>query len=102
MAKKISLYYVYRETDLFSLQRAVVLCALDYVEQSFRQALEITRDEVELNECLILFIRSNRKLDGLQSVNERLVDGVSAWSLISHALHAGDTDLTLNIIQKAK
>ncbi|CAF4108485.1 unnamed protein product, partial [Adineta steineri] len=46
-------------------------------------------------------ITSNEKISGLQSVDDRLVDGVSAWPLIFYALRAGDNDLALNIIQKA-
>ncbi|CAF5060254.1 unnamed protein product, partial [Rotaria sp. Silwood1] len=37
----------------------------------------------------------------LQSVDDRLVDGVSAWPLIFYALRAGDTNLAFNIIDKA-
>jgi len=93
--------YDYRKTDLFCSQRAVVLCARNYLEQSFRQAIETTYGEVDFHECLVSFIRSNEKIAGLQSVDDRLVDGVSAWPLIFYALRAGDTDLALNIIQKA-
>ena len=94
--------YDYRKNDLFSSQHAVVLCARDYLEHSFRQALEVTYGDIDLYECLISFIQSNDKIAGLQSIDDRLVDGVSAWPLIFHALRAGDTDLALNIIQKAK
>lgn len=45
--------YHYRKTDLFLSRRPVVLCARDYLEQSFRQALETTYGEVDLYECLI-------------------------------------------------
>ena len=94
--------YDYRKRDLFCSQRAVVLCARDYLERSFRQALEVTYGEIDLCECLISFIRSSDKIAGLQSLDDRLVDGVSPCPLIFYALRAGDTDLALNIIQKAE
>ena len=93
--------YDYRKSDLFFAQRAVVLCARDYLERSFRQALEVTYEERDLYQCLIAFIRSNEKIAGLQSVDDRLVDGVSAWPLIFYSLRAGDPDLALSIIEKA-
>lgn len=94
--------YDYRKSDLFHAQRATVLCARDYLERSFRQALQTTHRESDLYSCLLAFIRSNEKISGLQSVDDRLVDGVSAWPLIYYSLRAGDTDLALTIIQKAK
>ena len=94
--------YNYLKSDLFASQRAVVLCARDYLERSFRQALETTYGDVDLYECLISFIRSNEKIAGLQSVDDRLVDGVSAWPLIFYALRASGADFALNIIQRAK
>ncbi len=51
---------------------------------------------------ILSFITSNEKISGLQSVDDRLVDGVSAWPLIFYSLRAGDTDLAFNIIHKAK
>ena len=93
--------YDYRKNDLFLAQRAIVLCARDYLERSFRQALEVTYGERDLYRCLIAFIRSNEKIAGLQSVDDRLVDGVSAWPLIFYALRAGDPDLALSVIEKA-
>ncbi|CAF1025903.1 unnamed protein product [Adineta steineri] len=93
--------YDYQKNDLFHAQRAVVLCARDYLERSFRQALETTYNDIDLYGCLLSFITSNEKISGLQSVDDRLVDGVSAWPLIFYALRAGDNDLALNIIQKA-
>ncbi|UJR07667.1 hypothetical protein I4U23_011953 [Adineta vaga] len=93
--------YDYQKNDLFHAQRAVVLCARDYLERSFRQALEVTYNDIDLYGCLLSFITSNEKISGLQSVDDRLVDGVSAWPLIFYALRAGDNDLALKIIQKA-
>ncbi|CAF1325568.1 unnamed protein product [Adineta ricciae] len=93
--------YDYDKKDLFQAQRAIVLCARDYLERSFRQALEITYNDIDLYGCLLSFITSNEKISGLQSVDDRLVDGVSAWPLIFYALRAGDNDLALRIIQKA-
>lgn len=92
----------YQKSDLFHAQRAIVLCSRDYLERSFRQALEITYNQLDLYSCLLSFITSNEKISGLQSVDDRLVDGVSAWPLIFYALRAGDTDLASEIIQKAK
>ena len=92
----------YRKTEIFYAQRAIVRCARDYLERSFRQALEITYGDIDLYECLISFIKSNDKISGLQSVDDRLVDGVSAWPLIFYALRAGDIGLASNIISKAK
>lgn len=83
----------YRKNDLFSSQRAVVFCAQDYLERSFRQALEMTYDDLDLYECSISFIRSNEKITGLQSVDGHLVDGVSAWPLIFYSLTTADSDL---------
>lgn len=94
--------YDYQKSDLFRSQRAIVLCSRDYLEQSFRQALETTYEEHDLYGSLLAFITSNEKIAGLQSVDDRLVDGVSAWPLIFYALRAGDTDLASRIIQKAK
>jgi hypothetical protein len=94
--------YEYRKSDLFHAQRAIVLCARDYLERSFRQALETTYNEIDLYDCLLSFITSNEKISGLQSVDDRLVDGVSAWPLIFYSLRAGNTDLVFKIIQKAK
>ena len=94
--------YDYRRTDLFYAQRAIVLCARNYLEQSFRQALEITYNNTDLYECLLLFTTSNEKISGLQSVDDRLVDGVSAWPLIFYALRIGDTKLAFKIIHQAK
>lgn len=96
------LKYDYHKNDLFHSQRAIVLCARDYLERSFRQALQTTYKEKDLFTCLLAFITSNEKISGLQSVDDRLVDGVSAWPLIFYSLRAGDPDLALKIIQKAK
>lgn len=96
------LNYDYRKNDLFHAQRAIVLCARDYLERSFRQALQTTYKDNDLYSCLLAFITSNEKISGLQSVDDRLVDGVSAWPLIFYSLRAGDPDLALKIIQKAK
>ncbi|CAF1170741.1 unnamed protein product [Rotaria sp. Silwood1] len=93
--------YDYRKSDLFHAQRAIVLCARDYLERSFRQALEITYNDIDFYGCLLSFITSNEKISRLQSVDDRLVDGVSAWPLIFYALRAGDTNLAFNIIDKA-
>ncbi|CAF3100212.1 unnamed protein product [Rotaria sp. Silwood2] len=92
--------YDYRKSDLFHAQRAIVLCARDYLERSFRQALEVTYNDIDFYGCLLSFITSNEKITRLQSVDDRLVDGVSAWPLIFYALRAGDTDLAFNIIHK--
>lgn len=92
----------YRKNDLFHAQRAIVLCARDYLERSFCQALQATYKENDLYSCLLAFITSNEKISGLQSVDDRLVDGVSAWPLIFYSLRAGNADLALKIIQKAK
>ena len=94
--------YDYHKCDLFRCQRAIVLCSRDYLEQSFRQALQVTYHQTDLYSCLLAFITSNDKISGLQSVDDRLVDGVSAWPLIFYALRAGDPNLALRIIQKAK
>jgi hypothetical protein len=96
------LEYDYQKSDLFHAQRAVVLCARDYLERSFRLALQATYNDIDLYMCLLSFITSNEKISGLQSVDDRLVDGVSAWPLIFYALRAGDIDLALNIINQAK
>ncbi|CAF0972219.1 unnamed protein product [Rotaria sordida] len=93
--------YDYRKSDLFHAQRAIVLCARDYLERSFRQALEITYNDIDFYGCLLSFITSNEKISRLQSVDDRLVDGVSAWPLIFYALRAGDINLAFNIIHKA-
>ena len=92
----------YSKSDLFHCQRAIVLCAREYLERSFRQALTSVHRDVDFYECLISFLTSNEKIAGLQSVDDRLVDGVSAWPLIFYALRAGDTDLVMDIIEKAK
>jgi hypothetical protein len=94
--------YEYQKSDLFRAQRAVVLCARNYLERSFRQALETTYNDIDFYGCLLTFITSNNKISSLQSVDDRLVDGVSAWPLIFYALRAGDIDLAFNIIHKAK
>jgi hypothetical protein len=94
--------YDYNKVDAFFVQRAIVLCARDYLEQSFRQALQITYGDVQLYQCLICFIRSNEKMAALQSSDDRLVDGVSAWALIFYALRAGDVDLASTFIDMAK
>ncbi|CAF1213778.1 unnamed protein product [Rotaria magnacalcarata] len=91
----------YRKSDLFHSQRAIVLCARDYLEQSFCQALKTTYNDMDFYGCLLSFITSNEKISRLQSVDDRLVDGVSAWPLIFYALRAGDTNLAFNIIHKA-
>ncbi|CAM4894827.1 unnamed protein product [Rotaria socialis] len=91
----------YRKSDLFHSQRAIVLCARDYLERSFRQALKTTYNDMDFYGCLLSFITSNEKISSLQSVDDRLVDGVSAWPLIFYALRAGDTNLAFNIIHKA-
>jgi hypothetical protein len=96
------LEYDYRKSDLFHAQRAIVLCSRDYLERSFRQALQTNYNDLDLYNCLLSFIISNEKISGLQSVDDRLVDGVSAWPLIFYSLRAGDTDLALEIIEKAK
>lgn len=92
----------FQKTDQFNAQRAIVLCAREYLERSFRQALEITYGERDLYRCLISFIQSNEKISSLQSADDRLVDGVSAWPLIFYSLRAGDTNLASEIIEKAK
>lgn len=92
----------YRKSDLFHSQRAIVLCARNYLETSFRQALETTYNDIDLYGCLLSFITSNEKISRLQSVDDRLVDGVSAWPLIFYALRSGDINLAFNIIKKAK
>jgi hypothetical protein len=97
------LKHEYRRSDPFSAQRAIVLCARDYLQQSFRQAVQTSNaSSRDLYECLINFIRSNEKIASLQSVDDRLVEGVSAWPLIFYALRAGDTALAMRIIEKAK
>lgn len=94
--------YDYRKSDLFHAQRAIVLCARDYLEKSFRQALQTTYNEIDFYGCLLSFITSNERISRLQSADDRLVDGVSAWPLIFYSLRAGNTNLAFTIIQKAK
>lgn len=69
---------------------------------SILNVLWLDYGEIDRYEYVISFIRSNEKIVGPKRVDDHLADCVSFGPLIFYPLLAGDTDLTLGIIQKTK